>query len=158
MENVKTAIPELSKAVFSKRVELDTLYAFDNLIRNSDRGHPKTNLLMSSKGVHLIDHEFALSTQDITGIDLNALQLEDKFTKYHLFFPFLKKARKPAKQNFFNDFTFYLENLSLRGFTTCFDQLVREGFRDYSTPFVDWVYQVKENSNIFVDKLKGSVQ
>ena len=107
---------------------------------------------------YLIDHELALKSEDIVDIDLNTIQLEDRFTKYHLFYPFLKKAYKPTKQNYFNDFIYYLQSLSLIRFNPYFDQLVKEGFIDYSQPFCNWINQVQENSNTFVNKLRGSLQ
>lgn len=158
LKNVKTALPELSKTAFKSRISLDTLYAFDNLIRNSDRGHPKANLLIGSKAAYLIDHELTLATKDIANIALNTLQLEDRFTKYHLLYSFLKKAKGPTKRNFFNDFSFYLNDLSMNRFTPYFNQLVNEGFSDYSQPICEWVNQVKENCNTFVNLLRGSVQ
>jgi hypothetical protein len=158
IDNVNNAIRELPKQYFRKRIPMDTLYAFDNLIRNNDRGHPKTNLLLSPHDAILIDHEFALGNQDIENIDLNTLQLEDKFTKYHLFYPYLKRAMKKDKQNFFNDFTEYLRMLNINRLNPYFDQLKAEGFDDYSRPIAKWLDHVKGNNRIFVTKLKGSVQ
>lgn len=87
LDNVITATTEIPKRYFRQRIALDTLYAFDNLIRNSDRGHPKMNLLMAPREAILIDHEFALQSKDIVNIDINTLQIEDCFTRYHLAYP-----------------------------------------------------------------------
>ena len=138
LDNVNSAIPGFPLQYFKKRVQMDTLFAFDNLIRNGDRGRYKPNLLFSAKEVFLIDHELALSNQDIVNIDLNTLQLEDKFTKYHLIFPYLKKAKVQYKKNFFNDFSEYLRILNLNKLTPYFNQLVNEGFNDYSQPITNW--------------------
>jgi hypothetical protein len=73
LNNVLTATKEIPKRYFTKRIQIDTLYAFDNIIRNSDRGHPKMNLLMRPKEAILIDHELALRRQDIVNIDINNL-------------------------------------------------------------------------------------
>jgi hypothetical protein len=136
---------------------MDTLYAFDNLIRNCDRGQYKTNLLLGATDAYLIDHELTLSDSDIVNINLITLQLEDKFTKYHLFYPYLKNARWQNKQNFFNEFSFYLNSLNINKLTPYFRQLLNEGFIDYSQPVCNWLEQVKQNGVIFVNHIKGSL-
>jgi len=122
IDNVKIAISGLKKPVFEKRISLDTLYAFDNLIRNRDRG-VRPNLLLGPKEAILIDHELALGQRDINNIDLNALQLEDIFTKYHLFYPFLKRLRKDRKLETFNEFTEHLRRLRINKLNPYFRQL-----------------------------------
>jgi len=158
IDSVKNAIPTLPKKYFQQRISLDTLYAFDNFIRNSDRGHPKTNLLLHSKDAFLIDHELTLNYQDIVNIDFRTLQLEDKFSKYHLFYSYLSKSNKKTKQKFFIEFEFYLNSLNINMLKPYFNQLVNEGFDDYSQPICNWLSHVKQNSTIFVNKLKGSLQ
>jgi len=157
LDNVNIAIHDLPKMYFQKRISIDTLYAFDNLIRNWDRGHYKTNLLLGTKDAFLIDHELTFSITDIVNINLNTLQLEDKFTKYHLFYPYLKKAKWKNKQSFFDEFTFYLNSLNINKLTPYFRQLVSEGFPDYSQPICNWLNQVKQNGIIFVNHIKGSL-
>lgn len=157
LENVITATPTLNKKLFQNRIQMDTLFAFDNLIRNGDRGHPKVNLLIKGKEVYLIDHEFTFGIKDIENILVNTLQLEDRFTLYHLFYNYLKKDKPEKKRNFFNDFTFYLNSMNVNKLNPYFDILNKEGFSDYSPPIINWLNQIKENSTIFVNKLKGSL-
>ena len=95
--NANTLIKDLPKSFYNKRIEMDTLYAFDNLIRNADRGQNKTNMLVSGNLLHLIDHEMALKQNDISGIDMNEFEIDEKFTKYHLFYSYLKRAIKNTK-------------------------------------------------------------
>lgn len=158
LANVNNAMPTLGKNYFKNRISIDTLYAFDNFIRNSDRGIRKPNLLLSKNDAFLIDHELALGETDITVINFNTLQLEDKFTKYHLFFSFLKNTKAKTRSNFFDEFSLYLYDLSINKLTSYFDQLVNEGFNDYRQPICNWIAQIKLNCSIFVDKLKGSLQ
>jgi hypothetical protein len=158
LNNVLSATKELPKKYFTSRIDLDTLYAFDNLIRNSDRGHPKMNLLMGSREAILIDHELALQSQNIENIDINTLQIEDSFTKYHLAYPYLKKLRGSNKQQLFNDFSGYLRLLNIKSLNPYFKQLTNEGYPDYSQPILNWLTHIKPNSTIFVNKLKGSLQ
>ena len=158
ISNASNAFPEMSKLQYQKRIQLDTLYAFDNLIRNHDRGTKKTNLLINPSDAFLIDHELTFCEQDIVDIDITQVQLEDRFTKHHLFFRYLKRSHKQFRQNFFNEFSLYLNNISTIALAPYFNQLVNEGFNDYSQPIINWLAHVRQNSNTFVDKLKGSLQ
>lgn len=151
LDNVLTATTEFPKLFFRKRIALDTLYAFDNLIRNSDRGQPKMNLLMSPKEAFLIDHEYALRSQDIMNIDINTKQIEDSFTRRHLAYPYLKKLRGVHKQRVFNDFSEYLRLLNIKKLDNYFIQLSREGYPDYSEPILNWLTHIKQNSTTFVN-------
>jgi len=158
LNNVNNAITTLPKNEFSKRIALDTLYAFDNLIRNSDRGNPKTNLLLSPNDAFLIDHEMTFGYDDITNIEIENFQFYDRFTRYHLFYNHLKKAQPKTKQNYFDEFLFYLDILNLRTLNPYFHQLNNEGFSDYSQPILTWLNEIKQKSAIFVNLLKGTVQ
>lgn len=155
IEGAPNSLIEMDKKIVENKIDLDTLYAFDNLIRNHDRGQAKPNLLLGSEYAYLIDHEYAFTEKDIIGIDFNSLQLISKFTKTHLFYHYLKNSRD--KQNFFEDFSFYLESLSLNKFNIYFDQLKNNGFNDYSEPILDWLNLVKQKKTIFVNYLKGSL-
>ncbi len=157
IDNVYTATTLLPRRYFKKRIALDTLYAFDNLIRNPDRGQQKMNLLMGPKEAILIDHEFALQSRDIVDIDINTLQIEDRFTKYHIAYPYLKKARGSNKQHLFNDFCGYLRLLNINRLTPYLKQLATNGYPEYSQPILDWLNHIKQNSTTFVNKLKGSL-
>jgi hypothetical protein len=157
IENVKNALPEFPAKYFNKRISMATLYAFDNLIRNCDRGNPKPNLLLNPKDAFLIDHELTFGIENINK-NLSDLVLEDKFTKYHLFYPFIKKVREKQSQNLFDEFEFYLNNLNINMLSKYFNQLAVEGFNDYSAPIVNWLNQVKINGSIFVNKLKMSLE
>jgi len=158
IDNVNAAMIQLPRRYFQKRIALDTLYGFDNLIRNSDRGHPKMNLLMSPGDAILIDHELAFQSHDIVGTDINTLQIEDRFTMYHMAYPYLKKLRGANKQRLFNDFSGYLRLLNINRLTPYFKQLKTEGYPEYSEPILNWLNHIKQNSTTFVNKLKGSLQ
>jgi hypothetical protein len=157
IENAKNALPELPAKYFNKRISMATLYAFDNLIRNCDRGHPKPNLLLNEEDAFLIDHELTFGIDDINK-NLNDYLLEEKFTKYHLFYPFLSKIKEKQRQNLFDEFEYYLNQLNFKTLSIIFNQLIAEGFNDYSGPIVNWLNQVKINGSIFVTKLKESLK
>lgn len=157
LQGVKQAIPELPKTFYTKRIDIDTLYAFDNMIRNADRGQQKTNILVGAKMLHPIDHEMALKPSDIS-TNINALTIEEKFSKYHLLYPYLKRARKTTKLNYFNDFTEYLRILNLNGLNPYFQSLSQEGFSPDTALINGWLSQIQQNSTIFVNKLRTSIK
>lgn len=158
LSNVNSAILGLPKQQYQKRISMDMLYAFDNLIRNMDRGHPNTNLLLSSNAAYLIDHELVFRNQDIVDIDLKTLQLEGRFTQNHLFYPYLKKAHFKSKQNYFNEFSEYMNYLNINILDPYFRTLSNEGFNSNSTEIYHWLNKVKQNIPTFVSLLKGSIQ
>lgn len=158
LKNVNNALNTLSKNEFSKRIDLDTLYAFDNLVRNCDRGNPKANLLLSSTDAFLIDHELTLGRNDITNQNFDNLILDDRFSRYHLFYAYLKNAQFKTRESYFDDFSNYLHMLNTRTLNPYFQQLRNEGFSDYSLPILSWLEQCKEKNTIFVNLLKGSLR
>ena len=157
LSDVTSAIPSLSKTYYSKRISLDTLYAFDNLIRNGDRGQQKTNLLVGKKA-WLIDHEFALQAHDITNTNWANFTIEEKFTKYHLLHSYLKHSIKNKKQNYFNEFIEYVHTMNINKLNSYYTQLTNEGFQVNKNLINTWLHQVKQNSAIFVNSLKESLE
>lgn len=158
LADVTSAVPNLSKKYYSKRVTLDTLYAFDNMIRNADRGQQKTNLLLSSKNAFLIDHEYALHQNRISGINWNNFEIDRVFTHHHLLYPYLKKSIKSKKQYYFDEFQEYLRTLNINQLNTFFTQLSHEGFNTQSININSWLNQLKQNSTTFVNSLKSSLE
>jgi hypothetical protein len=158
LSDVIAAVPSLSKSDYSKRISLDTLFAFDNMICNADRGQQKTNLLISSKDAFLIDHEYAFNKNNIIGVDWNSFQIERKFTQYHFFYPYLKNSWKTKKRHYFDEFQEYLTRLNINQLDNFFRQLSDEGFDTQSIAISNWLNQLKQNSTIFVNSLKESLE
>ncbi|MBP1617566.1 MAG: hypothetical protein H6Q14_1393 [Bacteroidetes bacterium] len=156
IQGIMTAIPDIIKKECTKRISLDTLYAFDNLILNTDRGNAKPNLLLDADDSYLIDHEFTFSQESIESFNFETCQLEQKHSTHHLFHSTLK--RKRDKQTLFAEFAFYLHSLNINSLNPYFQFIVNEGFTDYSAPILKRLNQIKQKSSIFVDCLKGSIQ
>lgn len=156
LEGVSIANVYLLKSFYNGIVEIDTLYAFDNLIRNADRGIAKPNLLLSSEKAYLIDHELAFEIEKVIGIDFDHFSLDDKFSKYHLFYHYLKSSH--SKHLLFSDFEYYLEQLNVNRLVPYFTQLKSEGFNDCSELITRWIVEIKAKKSIFVNLLRGSIQ
>ncbi len=155
LEGVLTANVHLPKSFFNGILEIDTLYAFDNLIRNADRGTAKPNLLLTHEEAYLIDHELAFEIKDGVGIDFDSLVLDDKFTKYHLFYYYLNNSH--SKHKLFSDFEYYLEQLNVNCLKPYFEQLINEGFTDCSELIIPWIVGIKTKKSTFVNLLRGSL-
>ena len=155
LKGVNIAIPGLDKRQLTKRINLDTLYAFDNLICNRDRGTGKPNLLLGDEGAYLIDHELCFE-EKLMYSDIENTVIEQVFTNYHLFYPYLKRAVK--KQTFFDEFSLYLRELRPASLNPYFRELTDNGFEDYSEPILHRLEHIKQKSTIFVSQLKSSLQ
>jgi len=158
IENKVSYISGLKKSQILKRISIDTLYAFDNMIRNADRGQQKTNLLITPQTAFLIDHEFVLNKREISGINFNSFHIDDKFTRYHIFYNFLKNSRRKTKAEYFGEFSEYLRYANFNHLNPYFKQLNNEGISSYETEILAWLNQVKQNSVTFEGLLKASLQ
>lgn len=155
LKGVNIATPGLDKLQLTKRINLDTLYAFDNLICNEDRGTGKPNLLLGDEDAYLIDHELCFSER-LMYQDIDISEIDQMFTNYHLFYPYLRRAIK--KQTFFDEFTLYLRELRTSILNPYFHELRAHGFNDYSDPIFHRLEHIKQKSTIFVNQLKLSLQ
>lgn len=149
--------PDLSRN-FLKRYEIESIFAFDNLIQNVDRRDIKPNILLYSKEAYLIDHELSLST--ITDIFIeNFLKGQWSYnSERHIFLPYLKTQTFQSKQNCFNTFFEYLRRLDVNILDAYLDQLDSEG---YDTENHIWIKRhliaIKQNSDKFVNLLKQKI-
>jgi hypothetical protein len=69
---------------------------------------------MTSNDAYLIDHELALQNRDINVNDVNILEIEQKFTHGHIFYPYLKSTKKSEKLHLFDEFELYLRTLKFK--------------------------------------------
>lgn len=117
--------PGLPKTTFKKACSagLDTLFAFDNLIRNSDRGS-KPNVLFSNGDTWLIDHEKAFDDLGNCNNELAEFSSwKERFFKYHITYTYLKNGRKTSKLEYFREFITMLNELRISELTSFYKQL-----------------------------------
>lgn len=139
-------------------IPIDTLYAFDYFICNRDRTLKKPNLLVKEGNGILIDHEMALEINDYTISNLKE-GIWDKRYKYHLFFQLLKNSSSQQKENYFNEFEFYLQNLKINKFKEIFQQLKELGFSDLKEDLIQQYFSFAiENPSQFITILKDSIK
>lgn len=153
--NASLANEEIKRATFSIW-DCATLFAFDCMIMNADRGghHNKANLLMDDDGFILIDHELCLHFIDGESED-GVKAIMDEFganrwpTIYqnHLFYPKLK-SYKGSKKNLFDTFKEYLDRLDVKKISNLIQEL--KGFRidvGESARLIEYLYALKQNSH-----------
>ncbi|SUJ28688.1 Uncharacterised protein [Sphingobacterium spiritivorum] len=176
---------------FNDNFDLDitdysTIYAFDFLILNNDRGglNKKSNLLIDENGFILIDHEicfYFINSQntddynqghsvifselddsvDNTALEMLKTSLLEKRTLYnystHIFHEKLRQLS--AKQNLFDDFFYYLEELSVIRFEKFIKSLDKY---DLQCPsgylLVEYLRFIKDNMQNFKDSLYTSIK
>ncbi|MGN6248892.1 MAG: HipA family kinase [Ginsengibacter sp.] len=135
-----------------KIIDIDNVYAFDNLIRNRDRnGVLKPNILIKSTNAFLIDHE--LGFEDINdGIvnDMKNWKWDRRFCDYHIFYNFLKNSPVKIKKEYFHEFGEYLKYLNVSTLEPYFSQLVGLGFNGNKHKLIqDYLSKMKQNSSNF---------
>jgi hypothetical protein len=148
----------ISKSTFKRHIDPDTLYAFDNFIRNGDRGERKTNLLLHNKKAWLIDHEMAFDISENTVNEFDQGIWQDKFCRNHISYGYLVKAGKKTKDSYFETFLEYLRILNINNLTPYFDQLERHGYQTQREQILIHLQHLKQNSINFVRLLKHFVQ
>jgi len=145
----------LKKSTFSIN-DCATLFAFDCMIMNADRGghHNKANLMMDDDGFILIDHELCLHFIDGESDDALKVILDDfdenrwpKIYFHHLFYSKLK-AYRGQKKNLFDTFKEYLDRLDINKIADLIEQLkVADIGVGESDRLIEYLYRLKQNSN-----------
>lgn len=154
--------PALRNHVF-QTYDMATLFAFDCMILNIDRGghHNKPNLLVDDDGFILIDHELTLGFID--GDDDQAYErylqlLEHKqwpsFYDKHLFYGQLKSYRGPHKKNLFDTFESCLAGISLQHIEQSFTELEENGIVvAQAEQIIDYLRRLKQQPDKFKNLL-----
>jgi len=146
--------------------DIATLFAFDCLILNTDRGgyRNKPNLLQDDDGFILIDHELSLSFIDNDSDQafmhiVNLLKQNRWHGLYakHLFYPRLK-SYKGSKKNLFDTFEEFLLNLNIRKIETLIAELkendIAVGAPDY---LIEYLRILKQQASRFKNILLGII-
>lgn len=154
IENTSKLIPNLSIEIIENNLNLEKLYAFDNFIRNGDRGLIKTNMLLhnDTEEIYLIDHEMALDIDNKIIENIENQYWEQKFTKYHFAYNFLKE-----KNIQFNEFSEYIKTLHLKKLNSYFEQLENENFETQQKNIMQYFNYIKSNVIPFLNILKKSL-
>jgi hypothetical protein len=148
----------LSLADLRRMIEVDSVFAFDVLIRNPDRNFVKSNLLVRQNEAYLIDHELGFEITAGCGKELDDWQWKDRFYRYHIFYEHLKHASQGQKAEFFHEFQECLRLLNVDVLQGYWNQLADHGYpagrRDLVMGYFE---EMKQKSAKFVSLLKGLI-
>jgi hypothetical protein len=148
----------ISLSEVRKMVEIDSVFAFDNLIRNPDRNSLKPNILVRSKEAFLIDHElgFEISPESIR--DLDNWKWSQRYYRHHLFYEYLKNTAHREKMDYFGEFHECLKLLNINALKPYYEQLRQQGFSTAKHEMtIDYLFQMKQKSANFVNLLRGLI-
>lgn len=164
MEGALIADNELSKRRLDQ-YDFALLFAFDNLILNSDRGGlygSKPNLLLQDDKMYLIDHEtsFVFYNNIQAPFENNFFNLHRTYlTKGHVFSKHLKSLKVEEKEDIFEEFIEILNRLNLNFLNSIFAKLsenkIPHGKMEIIIDYLTWV---KKNSNFFHKNLKSKIK
>lgn len=143
-----------------KDYDLGGVFAFDNIILNTDRGgfRNKPNLLVNDDGFLLIDHELTMFfySQKVN----DNIDFKGKFCAYffrkHIFYDLLKKKRN--KDDLFEESVEHLRNFDLSKIDAIFAGLdnfnIRNKGKDNCYYYFKWL---KDNNNFVFNTLKQRI-
>jgi hypothetical protein len=143
----------LPKSSIKKRIEMDVLFAYNNLIRNLDRVDNKPNILLTKKDILLIDHELAFKIENTKKVFAN-----QSIAHNHIFYKHLKKARKKDKNDYFNEFQEYLDKLDIGLINKYIQQLYTLNYFKNQKKIINHLTNYKQNSTTFVNSLRQIIQ
>jgi hypothetical protein len=146
---------DLDKKVVENIVDLQTLFAFDNLIRNRDRNKYKPNLLVLQNDSFLIDHEMGLELDEQTLLDFKNNFWDPRFISHHIAYEYLKNTSERSKTEYFNTFEEYLRHLNFSFLEPYLNQLGKLGYpTERHALLLEYLHEIKNNSTKFVNLLK----
>lgn len=146
--------------------DMGTVYAFDNLIWNLDRGgeRNKPNLLIQDDDYLLIDHELILPFADDPDIYNDAAiqsflrnEWQYRYEK-HLFYPYLKKMKPIKKEGLFTVFAKSLDKLDPYLLEDPAQFLTENGQPCGNIDLItDYLCAIKTNADSFINILQRQI-
>ena len=140
--------------------ELQTIFAFDMLIQNTDRRQGKPNSFMKDEYFYLIDHELSLNTNKLASYDAT---LSANLAEQHLLYPFLNSLPKKIGLKF-DSFRYYLRQLDpnvIDNYILQLNNILKEKNEYDATDLLyddhtltNYLYQIKNNPTYFIQELQ----
>lgn len=137
-------------------IDIDTVFAFDYLIRNRDRTRKPPNILINNDTGFLIDHELGFEITKNTSVEI--FQQIIPSYQYHVFYRYLKLSKSITKIDYFNEFEEYLRTLNVNVLNSYFKQLVDIGFSDKKRLIIEnYLLEMKLNLSNFVKLMRAVI-
>ncbi len=145
---------------FIKDYDIENLFAFDNIIVNTDRGgfRDKPNLLINDSNILLIDHELTIPFINNSSENPNYFNyLRDYPYEKHILTRHLKGLKE--KSNLFVEFFEMLKTININRFNVIFDKLdsfgIKYGEREKIFAYLNWI---KNNRTFINNHLIGIIK
>ncbi|HEV2480665.1 MAG TPA: HipA family kinase [Puia sp.] len=159
MEGYMRFDPELTSVDVRKIIDFDSVFAFDNLIRNPDRNAIKPNMLSRSHDTCLIDHELGFEVDTNTAAQFLRGEWADRYYRWHIFYEYLRNSRQKSKDEYFHEFEEYLKFLNINELHPYLQQIANYGYPTAKHGLVlDYLELVKKNWSTFVKMIRGLVE
>lgn len=140
-------------------IDIDTVFAFDNLIKNADRTNLNPNLQITNNSFYLLDHDLGLQINNQTTIENTDLKYIGKINRYHVFYEYLHSSWSKTKEQFFYTFEEYLKRLNLTVIENALHQLSVVGYSSLRHQLLkDYFKTVKANSHNFANLMRYSIE
>lgn len=140
------------------KIDIDTVYAFDSLIKNADRNNSNPNMRVSGNNFYLLDHDLGFQISERTAKEQLNLQSLEYINRYHIFYDYLYSSWAKSKEQFFYTFEEYLRRLNLKTLDKAFKQLKYYGFSTHRHEMLKEYFEVmKENSSKFATLMRHRI-
>jgi len=149
----------LDKYVLEKRLEIDTLFAYDHLINNIDRNHYKPNVLIRDEKVLVIDHELGFKGLGESTIEKVTIgnPIESRY-RHHICYNNLSRSGNKRKQDYFSTFQELLRRSDFNILESYRDQLSKNGIETGNFGEIkSFLEFAKENHESFVNILRSMI-
>jgi hypothetical protein len=149
----------LSEQELGEIPEVETIFAFDNLIRNRDRNNGKPNLLLQKKNnIILIDHELGFEVTEKTTLEITDRNWDSRFYEYHVFYAHLAAGKPADKLQYFGEFEEYLRTLNINSLSPYIQQLRNHGYKtDKQDIILNYLRTAKMNYSNFANILRSVI-
>lgn len=141
-----------------KGINIELIYAFDNLIKNGDRTKEKPNFLWNKSNLHLIDHERTFVINERTLEDFNNSQWV-YWQEQHIFYNILKSYNLKEKSILFENFKSLLNNINFAILEPYYEQLLGLNLVDEERNY--WINEylctVQQNKDKYVNILRSKL-
>lgn len=153
-----TQFPEQMDVKFlTQFTKIDSIFAFDNFVLNTDRNLGKPNVLLNERAILLIDHEYTLDIKQTILDEFDAGTWAYKCVK-HILYDFLSSR---YRTHFFDEFAEKLAAFNPDVLDPYADQLVRLGYNPAFGNYVllkEYLNRIKNNPAKFANLLKAKVK
>jgi len=150
--------PTMKKGQLSRMIDIDTSFAFDQLICNGDRTNYKPNILLLGDYAYIIDHEKGFNITNKSIRYVKNQNLATQFAPYHIFHSYLANSITKTKRGYFIDFESQLRQIDFRFLDAYLGQLT-----ELNVPIIekkilyDYFSEIQTNSNDYLNLLRGTI-